>query len=179
MKGHMNMIAINLLLGALPLLAAFTGDSTNVEPQVVRDIRAKLPAGWNCTFYKGKDVKSVPHGLEKPVFQVVATNTNLSFVKSEVPRVTKRWPVIPLYFYRHSEKAGLMKIIERERLYSWNTPTYFGETDEFVVVTSPAFVNDGVFTPEARHALGSMWRVLRELIPKKEKTTVDELAADR
>ena len=179
MKGHMNIIAINLLLGAIPLLAALTGDSTNVEPQIVRDIRAKLPAGWNCAFYKGKDVKLVPHGVDKPVFQVVATNTNLTFEKALLSRVTKQNPVIPLYFYRHGEKAGLMKIIERERFGSWNTPTYFGETDEFVVVTSSGLVNAGVFTPEARHALGPMWKVLRELIPKKEKTTVDELAADR
>ncbi len=177
-KGHMNKLALNLLLCAFPLSAAFAGDSTNVEPQVVRDIRARLPAGWNCVVYQAKDVKAVPHGLGKPVFQVVATNTNLSFVKSEAPLLTKQSPVIPLYFYRHSEKADLMQIIEKERMYSWSIPIYFGETDEFLVVTSPAFVNGGVFTPEARHALRPMWKVLRELIPNKEKTGVDELAAD-
>lgn len=170
-------MAISLLL-SFPLLTAFAADSTNVEPQVVRDIRTRLPAGWDCLVYQASDVKAVPHGLGKPVFQVVATNANLSFVESEAPRLIKRSPVIPLYFYRHSEKADLMKIIEKESLYSWSIPIYFGETDEFLVVTSPAFVNGGVFTPEARHALRPMWRVLRELIPKKEKTGVDELAAD-
>ena len=79
-------LAINLLLYALPLLAAFAGNSTNVEPQVVRDIRTRLPAGWNCTVYQSNDVKVVPHGLGNPVFQVVVANTNLSFVKSKVPQ---------------------------------------------------------------------------------------------
>ncbi len=178
MKGHMNKVAINLLLWAIPWLAAFAGDSTNVEPQVVRDIRTRLPVGWNCSFCQSKEVKLVPHGLGKPIFQVVAANTNLSFVKSAVPRMTKQSPLIPLYFYRHSQKADLMKIIEKESIYSWSIPIYFGETDEFVVVTSPAFVNGGVFTSEARHALRPMWAVLREVIPNKEKTGVDELATD-
>jgi len=89
-------------------------------------------------------------------------------------------PIIPLYFYRHSEKADIMKIIEKESSLSSSIPIYFGETDEFVVVTSPAFVNGGLFTPEARHALRPMWKVLRNLIPKREKTgvDVDDLAAD-
>lgn len=177
-KRHMNNLAIDLLLLALPSLVAFAGDSANVEAQVVREIRARLPAGWNCTVYQSKDLEKVPHGLGKPEFQVVAANTNFSFVKSDVPRSTKQYPVVPLYFYRLSEKAELMKIIEKESVYSWSIPIYFGETDEFVVVTSPAFVNGGVFTPEARHALHPMWAVLRELIPNKEKTGVDEMAAD-
>jgi hypothetical protein len=46
------------------------------------------------------------------------------------------------------------------------------------VVTSPAFVNGGLFTLEERRALRPMWKVLRDLIPNKEKTGVDELAAD-
>lgn len=174
----MNKLAINLLLCALPLSAVFAGELTNFEPQVVRDIRTRLPTGWNCTVYQSNDVKVVPHGLGRPVFQVVVANTNLSFVKSEVPNLTKQSPVIPLYFYRHGEKADVMRIIQKESIYSWSIPIYFGETAEFVVVTSPAFVNGGVFTPEARHALRPMWKVLRELIPNEEKTGVDELAAD-
>ncbi len=71
-----------------------------------------------------------------------------------------------------------MKVIEKERIYSWNIPIYFGETDEFVVVTSPAYVNGGLFTLEARRGLRPMWKVLRDLIPNKEKTGVDELAAE-
>ena len=169
-----------LSIACCGLCTAFAGDYTNVEPQIVQDIRGKLPAGWNCQAHKSNDVKVVPHGLGKPVFQVVASNTNLSFVMvTNASHRTMQSPVIPLYFYRHSEKASIMKQIEMERLYSWSIPIYFGETHEFVVVTSPAFVNGGLFTLEARHALRPMWQVLRDLIPNKEKTAVDELAADK
>lgn len=46
-----------------------------------------------------------------------------------------------------------MKIIEKERSYSWSIPVYFGETDKFVVVTSPAFVNGGGCSPRRRAGL--------------------------
>jgi hypothetical protein len=138
----------------------------------------KLPVGWDCTVLQGDDVKLVPHGLKQPLLQFVASNTNVSFVKDPgAPQGTKS-PVIPLYFYRQTEKAEIMKIIEKESVLSWNIPVYFGETDEFVVVTSPAYVNGGVFTPEARRALHPMWQVLRDVIPNRENTRVDELAAD-
>ncbi len=178
-RRHCGRIEGLCLLCELPLLAAFGGDSTNVAPRVVRDIRANLPQGWSCVLHQNSDVQAAPHGLGKPFFQVVASNTNISFTKiPDAARPTTQSPVIPLYFYRLSEKPDIMKVIERERSYSWNIPIYFGETDEFVVVTSPAYVNGGVFTPEARRALRPMWTVLRELIPKKEKTGVDELAAE-
>lgn len=154
---------------ALPSLAVFVGNSSNVETQLVRNIRGRLPDGWNCTVYRSKDIQEVPHGLGKPEFEVVAVNTNVYFLKSEVPNLTKQNPVVPLYFYRHSEKVELMKVIEKERIYSCSIPMYFGETEKFVVVTSPAFVNGGVFTPEACHALRPAWAALQELIPNKEK----------
>jgi hypothetical protein len=157
-------------------------DLKKEEPRVVRDIRNKLPAGWNCTVHRDDDITLVPLGLGKPFFQVVASNRNVSFVRDpDAPRGPKmQSPVIPLYFYRQTEKAEIMKIIEKEGNLSSNIPVFFGETDEFVVVTSPAFVNDGLFTPEARRALRPMWKVLRDLIPKKENTLidVDDLAAD-
>jgi hypothetical protein len=175
-KRTLVLLVIAALCG---VCGAETMNFTDVEPRILHDIRARLPRGWNCSAYQGDAVKEVPHGLDKPVFQVVASNTNLAFLLStNAPHPKMQNPIVPLYFYRHSEKAGIMKVIEKERIYSWNIPIYFGETDEFVVVTSPAYVNGGWFTLEARRGLRPMWKVLRDLIPNKEKTGVDELAAD-
>lgn len=168
-----------LLVCALPLSIVLAADSRQEEPPLVRDLHARLPAGWTCTVHEGKDIKQVPHGLGSPLFHIVVTNTHVSFAGiPNTPTAEKQHPIVPLYFYPRSAKPDIMKIIEKERCYSWNIPVYFGETDEFVVVTSPAYVNGGVFTAEARRALRPAWTVLRELIPKREETQVDELAAE-
>jgi hypothetical protein len=149
------------------------------QPQLVRDLRAKLPAGWDCSVNRGEEVKLLLHGLGLPVFQVVIANNNISFALTpDVPDGPKRSPVIPLYFYPQADKASVMKVIDKEQIYSWNVPVYFGETEDFVVVTSPLYVNGGCFTLEARRALGPAWTVVRGLIPNREQTGVDELAAD-
>lgn len=49
-------------------------------------------------------------------------------------------------------------MIQKERGYSWDIPIYIGATGEFVVVTSPALVNGGLFTLEARRVICSRHR---------------------
>lgn len=161
------------------LSIVFAGDSKNVEPGILRELRAHLPPGWTFTVHQGDKTNFVPHGLEKPVFQIVAVNTNVSLQFPDAHKGSKALnALIPLCFYRQSEKPEILKAIEKESVYSWSIPLYFGETDDFVVVTSPAFVNGGVFTPEARRALRPMWKVLRQFFPKKQDTQVDDLAAE-
>jgi hypothetical protein len=46
---------------------------------------------------------------------------------------------------------------------------------EYVIVTSPSYVNHGVFTERAKNAIRPMWNVLRIYIECKE----DEFAEDR
>jgi hypothetical protein len=150
--------------------------SGQTDPATVSVI--KLPTGWDCRMLQGDEVKLVPHGLKRPLFEFVASNTNVSFVKDPGSPQGIKNPVIPLYFYRQADKAEIMKIIEKEIVFSWDIPVYFGETDDLVVVTSPAYVNGGVFTPEARRALRPMWQLLRGIIPNRENTRVDEFAAD-
>ena len=85
-------------------------------------------------------------------------------------------PVIPLYLYAIADKAHVQEVIQEEQMFSWDIPIYFGETDEFFVVTSPAYVNHGVFTEEAKQAIRPMWDVLRRHIENKGDTSVDQLA---
>ncbi len=165
--------------GADTAESAAQGSAHEAEPAVIRDLRVQLPVGWECAARRGDAVKSVPHGLERPLFEWVASNTNVVFEGlQDTPNPARRSPVISLYFYPQAEKADVLKIIEKEALYSWNIPIYFGESDEFVVVTSPGLVNGGVFTAEARRALQPMWKVLRQFLPNKENSRVDELVED-
>ena len=69
-----------------------------------------------------------------------------------------------------------MEVIRKERAYSWDIPIYFGETGDYLVVTSPAYVNHGVFTEEAKKGIRPMWTVLRKYVENRERSNVDELA---
>jgi hypothetical protein len=67
-------------------------------------------------------------------------------------------------------------VIKKERLYSWDIPIYFGETEEYFIVTSPLYVNHGVFTEEAKQTIRPIWKVLRQHIGNKGDKTVEQLA---
>jgi hypothetical protein len=69
-----------------------------------------------------------------------------------------------------------MEVIEKESIYSWDIPIYFGETEKYIVVTSPAYVNYGVFSEDAKKAIRPMWQALRKRIDNKEDKTVEQLA---
>lgn len=169
----------SLLLGIYAGLSAVAGEPVE-SPPLVRALAAKLPTGWTCTVHPGGEVARIPHGLGKPVSQIVVANPDISFPRAQLTPVDPKSgsPIIPLYLYPQADKAQVMQVIDKEKDYSWDIPIYFGETGDFVVVTSPAYVNGGCFGPEAKQAVRPAWKVLRELIPKKEKTGVDELAGE-
>ena len=57
-----------------------------------------------------------------------------------------------------------------------STHKLLGETEKYIVVTSPAYVNYGVFSEEAKKAIRPMWEALRKRIDNKEDTNVEQLA---
>jgi len=115
--------------------------------------------------------KGHPHGLDEPIFRADFSNPSRTFSSHG----EKLCPLIQLYFYDIGSKTHVMQVIEKERLYSWNIPVYFGETEDYVVVTSPSFVNHGVFTEEAKKTIQPMWDVLRKHIENKEGGSVEQL----
>ncbi len=85
-------------------------------------------------------------------------------------------PLLQIYLYDIADKPHIQEVIKKERLYSWNIPLYFGETEEYFIVTSPSYVNHGVFTEEAKETIHPMWNVLRQHIENKGDKTVEQLA---
>ena len=142
------------------------------EPLLIGLIRRELPKGWECTLVREAGLKGHPHGLSEPMFRVTCHNPRVSFDG----KGKAQSPVIPLFFYSIVDKSQVMNVVERERLYSWDIPQYFGETEEYVVITSSALVNDGTFTDEARKAIRPMWHVLRRHIVDREGRGIDALA---
>lgn len=174
----MRTIPYILSAAALAAPAAWAKDARPPrEPPLVLQVRAHLPDGWTCTVVKEKGKMGHPHGLEEPLFRADFTNARQTFpFPSRKDRPKTVHPRIPLYFYPIRSKGDVMEVIHKERVYSWDIPIYFGETGDYLVVTSPAYVNHGVFTEEAKKGIRPMWTVLRKHIKNKEGTNVDELA---
>jgi len=143
------------------------------EALLVSRIRIDLPDEWQCTIETKEGQKGHPHGLDELLFRVDFSNPDKTFYDRFKGKLS---PLIQLYFYEISSKAHIMRVIEKEKEYSWNIPIYFGETDKYIAVTSPPYVNHGVFTEDAKRAIRPIWNVLRKHIENKEGGNVDEMA---
>ena len=165
------------LLALLCIVAGCTSQATSPrEDALISEICAELPQGWTCTIEQASARKGHPHGLEEPLFRTDFTNPHKAF-ESPFAGVRKKLnPIIQLYFYDIASKAHVMEVIEKEREHSWDIPIYFGETEKYIVVTSPAYVNYGVFSEDAKKAIRPMWQALRKRIDNKEDETVEQLA---
>ena len=155
----------------IALLAGCVSQSRLGGDALISNIHGNLPDGWECTVEKTDGQKGHPHGLKEPMFRVDITNPN-----EIIPdRPNKKRPSIQLYFYQIDSKPLVMKIIKEQAPHSWDIPIYFGETEEYVVVTSPSYVNHGVFTEEAKRTIRPAWKVLRKYIECKEDKSVEQL----
>ncbi len=141
------------------------------EPSSISRIRQEMPGGWQCILIREYGKKGHPHGLKRPILRADFTAPQRSFL-DEGKRVS---PLIQLYLYDIRDKHYVLWVIDRERFFSWDIPIYFGETKDYIVVTSPSYVNHGIFTEEAKRAICPMWKVLRKHIPNKGDNSVDEL----
>lgn len=149
----------------------------SADPLMEDKLRQDLPPGWQLVVVEQERQKGHPHGLDEPLFRADFTNPGKQIMvpsSGDVPR--KLNPRIQLYFYGLDSKSHVMKVIERERKCSWDVPIYFGETNDYLVVTSPSYVNHGIFTEDAKNMIRPMWKALRKHIDNKEDKTVERLA---
>ena len=164
MKGIMHLILLAIICIAM--------DCTSKPLSFVNRIQESLPDNWECMVEDQDGQKGHPHGLDEPLFRMDFTNYNAYF---DADKRLGMHPVIQLYFYDIDSKLHIMQIVREQSLYSWDIPIYFGETEEYVIVTSPSYVNHGVFTEEAKNAIRPMWNVLRMYIECKEDELVEQL----
>ena len=118
-----------------------------------------IPDDWECKVLTEELEKvEIPHGLRMPAVMVQFINrkVEISFNNKKIN------PSLKLYFYNISEKEKITGIIKKEAFYSWNIPVYFDETKSYIIVTSPSYINNGVFTEEAKKYYGPLEKSLKE-----------------
>jgi len=93
--------------------------------------------------------------------KLLKNNTKLPPEKTE-----KINPLLWLYFYDIAKKQEIMEIIVKESIYSWCIPIYFDETKKYIVVTSPCYINSGIFTEEAKSYYSPLEKSLKGYFDK-------------
>ncbi len=87
-----------------------------------------------------------PHGLNESLFRIDFIDPAHKFAW---PYGQESSPSLRLHFYNISDKSRILEIIRAEAMYSWDIPVYFDETAQYIVVSSPSYVNGGCYTDEA------------------------------
>jgi hypothetical protein len=152
------VITIGLLFVAVILISGCTNKIA--KELEIQNIGEAVPDDWNYMITtQNLEEMPRPHGLWKPAAIVNFSNPNAEF---EMTINIYRNPSLLLYFYNIAEKQQINSIIEKESIYSWCIPIKFDETKKYIIVTSPCYMNGGVFTEEANKYYSPLEKSLRE-----------------
>jgi len=122
-------------------LAADTGSAPRIEI-VVAAIKKSIPKGWTCTVIIEKGKMGHPPGLEEPAFRLDFVNTNLTFHGEVLPGGARpTYANFRLHFHDRSERDGILKIVGPTPATSGDNPIVFGETKDYILVSSPSWQN--------------------------------------
>jgi hypothetical protein len=178
MKTTICILAVLLLFNFSPAA------ETNALPSgqsVAAEIQKELPEGWSLTLIDEKGKMGHPHGLEEPLFRIDFVNTNVVIRESGTVQgtnaVSSVHPNLRLHFHSQADRDQTLEIIEKEKIFSWDIPTLFGETKDFVIVGSPmwhnrfqtSFGSGGDFSAEANKALHPLLEALRKYVDAHKK----------
>lgn len=157
------------LIGIIFISGCISEEKTKAElGDEILNIGGSIPEGWNYTIItQNLEEPERPHGLWQPVAIVNIANLNKEIEYDQGVKNDKKYnPSLQLYFYNVTEKQEIMEIIDKERIYSWCIPIYFDETKKYIIVTSPCYINSGIFTEKAKNYYSPLEKSLKEYFDK-------------
>ncbi len=134
------------------------GQKANYDDFVL-GIQSVLPEGWKMELIAQEGLMVPPHGLNEPLFRIDFVDRTHQF---EAQGGQMRFPSLRLYFYDIQGKGAVLEAIEQKKIYSWDIPDYFDESAEYIVVTSPLYINGGCFSNEAITLYEPLEKVLKD-----------------
>ncbi|NOR48352.1 MAG: hypothetical protein GQ533_09980 [Methanosarcinaceae archaeon] len=156
------------IMGIILISGCINEEKTKEElGEEILNIGEGIPEGWNYTIIT-QNLEEIerPHGLWEPVAIVNFVDLNKEIKYYPGVKTDKKYnPSLRLYFYNVAEKE-IIDIIDKEKIYSWCVPIYFGETRKYIIVTSPCYINCGIFTEEANNYYSPLEKSLKEHFDK-------------
>ena len=124
-----------------------------------------LPDKWTATCSTDSDAFKPLRGLTNAVAQITLVNTSETLTQELTPERTRTfYPNLVLLVFDKSELRLVEQVVEKEAFRSDYPPIVFGQTDKHVFVTSPGYVNQGLYTPEAIAITKKLKSSLKELM---------------
>lgn len=129
---------------------------------LLRGIYDALPDGWKMSLSTREGYMTSPQGLEEPVFNLFFKNTVDTFSIKEDPARTPISPSLRLFFYDIRDRESVLNVIEDEKENTWAViPEYFDGCSDYVIVTSPAYINEGWRNEEAVQSYETLEEALK------------------
>jgi hypothetical protein len=154
------LILLSLII--LPVMACQHKDENADKTQYndfIAGIQKVLPNGWEMKVIDLKGAMEPPSGLEEPLFRIDFVDKTHSFQIIEELTI---FPSLRLYFYDIGYKESITQAIKLQEMYSWNIPQYYDETVDYIIVTSPLYINGGYYTGEAVTLFQPLAKALKE-----------------
>ena len=139
------------------------------RPQPAAELVAAIrgvPKGWQCSLIQEPGKMGHATGLDEPAFRLDFTNPKETFTDNwRSNAMCLHHPSLRLDFYPLAAKERILNTIDAERVHSGEIPTYYAETQDYILVTSPAWINEGYHSEEAQKLLAPLEQALRKLWP--------------
>lgn len=120
------------------------------------------PNGWECELIEDSfDQNDIPQNTDNPIAIIKYRNPSSEFTRFKSTKVN---PSLTLDLYSITQKEELIIFIKSQQKFSWCIPTYYGETKDFFIITSPCFINGGTYTDEADSCIMDLQLALESII---------------
>lgn len=160
MKTRLKFLFIIILVG----LYSCEKNEKNPSLQEFDNIK---PNGWECEIIVDDfNPSDIATNADNPTAIVKYTNVNRQF--EGITGQTDLTPSLILNLYPINQRKKLVDFIKSQMVYSWCIPIYYGETKRHFIVTSPCFMNSGVFTEHAKSNIEDLYAALDKIVSKRD-----------
>jgi hypothetical protein len=160
-----------LIINCLLFLSILSCEK-NENRSELSDFCSVVPDNWQCQIItKDFDSIDIPKNTPAPSSIVKYVNFDKTILHNGDIMIN---PSLVLDLYPVSKKEELIQFLKSQQIFSWCIPEYFGETEEYFIITSPCFINSGTFTSEADSSIIDLYKALSEIIKVKKYTGLND-----
>ena len=160
------MKEIHLSLTVIFLLMIFSSCEKVEKRTTLEDFCNAKPNGWECEIIEDNfSLNDMPKNSDFPIAIIKFKNLTREFNGFPDSKIN---PSLTIVFYSINKKQVLIDFIKSQQLYSWCIPIYYGETEDYFIITSPCFINSGSFTDESDSCISDLHEALRGIMTIKD-----------